>query len=166
MPKDWLLNPRSCPGFQRAELVSREERGAQIHHTEYLHLQIPSRYGLVNITDHVEEVLDRSGIQDGLCFISAMHITAGIYVNDAEPGLLNDIAKWLENLAPYGKPYLHHQTGEDNADAHLKSYLTNHFLTAPITRGRFDFGTWQQIFYAEFDGQRAKRVLVKITGIV
>ena len=94
-----------------------------------------------------------------------MHITAGIYINDAESGLLSDIAKWIENLAPYGEDYTHHQTGEDNGDAHLKSYLTNHALTAPITRGKLDFGTWQQIFYAEFDGRREKRILVKITGL-
>jgi secondary thiamine-phosphate synthase enzyme len=94
-----------------------------------------------------------------------MHITAGIYVNDAESGLLSDISKWLENLAPFGLDYRHHQTGEDNADAHLKSYLTNHSLTAPVTKGKLDFGTWQQIFYTEFDGQRQKRILVKIIGV-
>jgi secondary thiamine-phosphate synthase enzyme len=93
-----------------------------------------------------------------------MHITAGVYVNDAESGLLRDIARWIEGLAPFGEDYEHHQTGEDNADAHLKSYLTNHSLIAPVTRGRLDFGTWQQIFYAEFDGKRPKRVLIKITG--
>src|SRR6185437_14270892 len=121
-----------------------------------------SRYALVNITDLVEQALERSGVTDGLCFVSAMHITAGIYINDAESGLLHDIAQWIENLAPFGKNYLHHQTGEDNADAHLKSYLTNHALTAPVTKGRLDFGTRQQIFYAEFDGQREKRILVKV----
>jgi secondary thiamine-phosphate synthase enzyme len=94
-----------------------------------------------------------------------MHITTGVYVNDAEPGLLTDIAKWLENLAPFGLPYKHHDTGEDNCDAHLKSFLTNHFLTAPVTKGQLDFGTWQRIFYAEYDGLRAKRIVVKVTGI-
>jgi secondary thiamine-phosphate synthase enzyme len=94
-----------------------------------------------------------------------MHITAGVYINDAESGLLKDISSWIEKLAPFGLPYLHHQTGEDNADAHLKSYLTNHALTAPVTKGRLDFGTWQQIFYAEFDGLREKRILVKVTGL-
>jgi secondary thiamine-phosphate synthase enzyme len=94
-----------------------------------------------------------------------MHITAGIYVNDAEIGLLNDIAKWIEALAPYGRDYQHHQTGEDNGDAHLKSFLTNHSITAPITRGKLDFGQWQQIFYAEFDGVRNKRILVKAIGL-
>ena len=119
----------------------------------------------MNITDHIEAALERSGVQDGFAFVSAMHITAGVYINDAESGLLNDIAKWIEQLAPYGLDYRHHQTGEDNADAHLKSYLTNPSLTAPITKGRLDFGTWQQIFYAEFDGRRNKRILVKITGL-
>ena len=164
-PSDWLLDPRSCPGFKRNEIVARVERSPVIHHTEHLHVQIPKRYALVNITDRVEECLERSKVADGLCFVSAMHITAGIYINDAEAGLLNDISQWLENLAPYGKNYQHHLTGEDNGDAHLKSYLTHHALTAPITAGRLDFGTWQQIFYAEFDGMRNKRILVKITGL-
>ena len=165
-PSDWLLDPHSCSGFKRHEIMAHEERPPYVHHTEYLHIELPKRYGLVNITDHVEAALERAGILDGLAFVSAMHITAGIYINDAETGLLNDIAKWIENLAPYGLNYEHHQTGEDNADAHLKSYLTNHALTAPITRGRLDLGTWQQIFYAEFDGRRDKRVLVKFTGLM
>ncbi|MBI2605753.1 MAG: YjbQ family protein [Deltaproteobacteria bacterium] len=163
--EDWLLDPRDCPGFKRFETVAHVERAPQTHHTEYLHVRIPSRYALVNITERVEEVLARSKVTDGLCFVSAMHITAGVYVNDAESGLLNDIAKWIENLAPHGKTYLHHNTGEDNGDAHLKSYLTHHQLVAPVTNGRLDFGTWQQIFYAEFDGKRDKRILVKITGL-
>lgn len=162
---DWLLSPHSCPGFLRHETVGHLEKGPLVHHTEHLHLKIPRRYALVNLTDKIEESLTRSKVIDGFCFVSAMHITAGVYVNDAESGLLQDISNWLEELAPYGVPYHHHQTGEDNADAHLKSYLTNHSLTAPITNGRLDFGTWQQIFYAEFDGEREKRVLVKITGM-
>lgn len=163
--KDWLLSAGSCPGFKRFEEVARVEKAGQVHHTEYLHVNVPSRYALVNVTDHIEEVVRRSGVQDGLCFVSAMHITAGVYINDAESGLLSDIAKWIENLAPYGENYLHHRTGEDNGDAHLKSYLTNHALTAPVTKGRLDFGTWQQIFYAEFDGARNKRILVKVMGL-
>jgi secondary thiamine-phosphate synthase enzyme len=163
--KDWLLNPRSCPGFKSFEQIAHLEKNGQLHHTEHLHVNIPSRYALVNINDLVEEVVGRSKVTDGLCFVSAMHITAGIYVNDAESGLLHDIAKWIEGLAPYGENYRHHQTGEDNGDAHLKSYLTNHSMTAPVTDGRLDFGTWQQIFYAEFDGARAKRILVKVMGI-
>jgi secondary thiamine-phosphate synthase enzyme len=162
---DWLLNPSECPGFLRHEVKAHEKAGGQIHHTEYLFVEIPKRYALVNIQDHVEAAIERSGVKDGLCFISAMHITAGIYINDAENGLLRDIAEWIENLAPYGKDYLHHNTGEDNGDAHLKSYLTNHSITAPITRSRLDFGTWQQIFYAEFDGKRPKRILVKVLGL-
>lgn len=162
----WLLNPHSCPGFERAEVTARLENGPQVHHTEYLYVNIPNRYALVNIQKLVEEVVARSKVTDGLCFVSAMHITAGVYVNDAESGLLHDISEWIENLAPYGKDYEHHQTGEDNGDAHLKSYLTNHSLTAPITNGQLDFGTWQQIFYAEFDGQRRKRILVKVMGLI
>ncbi|HCM38556.1 MAG TPA: secondary thiamine-phosphate synthase enzyme [Bdellovibrionales bacterium] len=162
---DWLLDPHSCPGFKNHEVTAHIQKGDSIHHTEQLHLELPKRYGLVNITDHIEAALERSGVQDGFAFVSAMHITAGVYINDAESGLLNDIAKWIEQLAPYGLDYRHHQTGEDNADAHLKSYLTNPSLTAPITKGRLDFGTWQQIFYAEFDGRRNKRILVKITGL-
>lgn len=165
MKYEWLLDPSACPGFQRFEVTSHIEKTGTIHHTEYLYVKLPRRYGLVNITDLVEDSLARSGIQDGFCFVSTMHITAGVYINDAESGLLSDISKWLENLAPYGKDYRHHQTGEDNGDAHLKSYLTNHALTAPVTKGHLDFGTWQQIFYAEFDGQREKRILVKITGL-
>jgi len=164
-PSDWLLSTHSCPGFKRYEITAHIERPPHVHHTEWLHVNIPKRYALVNINDHVEEALVRSGVTDGFCFVSAMHITAGVYVNDAEGGLLGDISGWIENLAPYGEDYRHHATGEDNGDAHLKSYLTNHCLTAPVTGGRLDFGTWQQIFYAEFDGQRNKRILVKITGI-
>ncbi len=165
MKYDWLLSAHDCPGFLKHKLVSRIERGETIHHTEHFHVKIPSRYALVNITDYVQEALERSSVGDGLCFVGAMHITAGIYVNDAESGLLHDISLWLEKLAPYGLNYQHHQTGEDNGDAHLKSYLTNHALTAPVTNRKLDFGTWQRIFYAEFDGQREKRILVKITGL-
>ncbi len=162
---DWILDPSSCPGFLKAEKIAHVEKSGQVHHTEHLHLKIPKRYGLVHITPLVEEIIDRSGVHDGFCFVSAMHITAGIYVNDAESGLLEDISKWIENLAPFGENYKHHQSGEDNGDAHLKSFLTNHALTAPITNGRLDFGTWQRIFYAEYDGLRAKRILVKVAGL-
>lgn len=164
-PSAWLLDPHACPGYQKHEIIAHIQRDPYIHHTEYLYLQIPKRYALVNLTDRIEEVLSRSQVFDGFCFVSTMHITAGIYINDAESGLLHDIAQWLENLAPYGKNYLHHRTGEDNGDAHLKSYLTHHALSIPITQGKLDFGTWQQVFYAEFDGKRTKRILVKITGL-
>ncbi len=162
---DWLLDPRGCPGFLKHEVRAHVERPPHVHHTEYLYVNLAKRYALVNINDRIEEAIERSGIRDGLCFVSAMHITAGVYVNDAESGLLSDISGWIEDLAPFGRDYRHHQTGEDNGDAHLKSYLTNHSLTAPITEGRLDFGTWQQIFYAEFDGRRNKRILTKIVGI-
>lgn len=162
---DWLLSAHECPGFKGSQVIDHVVKAPMIHHTEHLKIHTPKRYALVNINDLVEEIVARSEVQDGLCFVSAMHITAGVYVNDAESGLLNDISQWIENLAPYGRDYLHHQTGEDNGDAHLKSYLTNHSLIAPITCGRLDFGTWQRIFYAEFDGRRDKRVLVKVTGI-
>lgn len=161
----WTLSPSRATGFQRFQHIATSEKSGQRVHTEHLYLKVPERYGLVNITAEVEQVLARSGIQDGLCYVGAMHITAGIYVNDAESGLLQDIARWIEKLAPFQPGYQHHHTGEDNADAHLKSFLTNHQITAPVTAGRFDFGTWQQIFYAEFDGQREKRVLVKVLGI-
>lgn len=162
---DWLLNPSSCPGYKGHEVVAHLERDHCIHHTEHLQVVIPARYALVNITELVEDALARAKVIDGFCFVSAMHITAGVYINDAESGLLNDIAQWLEKLAPYGENYRHHQTGEDNGDAHLKSYITNHAITVPITNGRLDFGTWQQIFYAEFDGLRKKRILLKFTGL-
>jgi len=162
---DWLLDPHGCPGFQKNEVIDHIVKGSTIHHTEHLHVIIPQRYALVNINSLVEEVIRRSEVYDGFCFVSSMHITTGVYVNDAEIGLLNDISEWIENLAPFGKNYMHHETGEDNADAHLKSYLTNHFLTAPITKGRLDFGTWQRVFFGEYDGRRPKRILVKVTGI-
>src|SRR5690606_19957139 len=135
----------ACPGYEGHRVVDHIETPPYIHHTEHLNVSLPKRYGLVNLTPHIEAALSRSTVYDGFCFVSAMHITAGVYVNDAESGLLHDIAKWIEGLAPYGQNYLHHETGEDNGDAHLKSYLTGHALTAPVTRGRLDFGTWQQI---------------------
>jgi secondary thiamine-phosphate synthase enzyme len=162
---DWFLSPSECPSVERFEPVAHISAGGQIHHTEYLHIKTPKRYALINITDQAIEVLARSKVKDGLCYIGAMHITAGIYVNDAETGLLNDISKWIERLAPYGENYQHHQTGEDNGDAHLKSFLTNHQIVVPVTKAQFDFGTWQQIFYAEYDGQRDKRILIKVMGI-
>ena len=162
---DWLLDAGHCPGFEKFEEVAHVVKGPNIHHTEYLHVHLPKRYALVNVTQQVETVVKRSAVMDGLCFVSAMHITAGVYINDAESGLLNDIALWIENLAPYGVNYEHHQTGEDNGDAHLKSYLTNHSLTAPITNGTLDFGTWQQIFHLECDVRaRDRKVVVTVLG--
>ncbi|HEY4009060.1 MAG TPA: secondary thiamine-phosphate synthase enzyme YjbQ [Acidobacteriaceae bacterium] len=133
-------------------------------HTEYLTFTTRARYEMVHITPQVDAIVRKSGVDDGLCFVSPMHITAAIYVNDNESGLIEDIGRWLEQLAPRNPNYRHHQTGEDNADAHLKALLLHHETTLPITRGRLDLGTWQRIFYAEFDGQRAKRVIVKVLG--
>jgi secondary thiamine-phosphate synthase enzyme len=134
-------------------------------HTEYLTFHTEERYEMVHITSQVEEIVRRSGIEDGLCFVSPMHITAAIYVNDNEDGLIEDIGTWLEKLAPSWPGYKHHRTGEDNADAHLKALLLHHETTLPVTRGRLDLGTWQRVFYAEFDGQRSKRVIVKLLGV-
>ena len=134
-------------------------------HTEYLTFNTEERYEMVHITTQVEEIVRRSGIDDGLCFVSPMHITAAIYVNDHEDGLIEDISTWLERLAPAKPDYKHHHTGEDNADAHLKALLLHHETTLPVTKGRLDLGIWQRIFYAEFDGQRRKRVIVKVLGV-
>ena len=134
-------------------------------HTEYLTFETRQRYEMVHITEQVERIVQASGIDDGLCFVSPMHITAAIYVNDHESGLMEDIGTWLEKLAPRFPGYKHHKTGEDNADAHLKALLLHHETTLPVTNGRLDLGTWQRIFYAEFDGQRRKRVIVKVLGV-
>ncbi|MCB7128821.1 MAG: YjbQ family protein, partial [Candidatus Brocadiales bacterium] len=130
-------------------------------HTEYLWFNTDSRRQYLNITDKVSEAVRKSGINEGFVLVSAMHITAAVYVNDAEEGLIQDIDEWLEGLAPYGKDYRHHRTGEDNGDAHLKSLLMHHQVIVPITGGKLDLGTWQQIYYAEFDGRRKKRVIIK-----
>jgi len=132
--------------------------------TEYLWFNTKKRREFINITDKVEEFVRRNGIAEGFVLVSAMHITAGVYVNDAESGLIADIEEWLEKLAPYKPDYRHHATGESNADAHLKSLLVHHEVIIPITSGRLDFGPWQQIYYAEFDGQRRKRVILKALG--
>jgi secondary thiamine-phosphate synthase enzyme len=132
--------------------------------TEYLwfNTQKPREY--INITGRVQEIVDKSGVQDGMALVSAMHITAAVYVNDAEDGLIQDIDEWLEKLAPFNQHYRHHRTGETNGDAHLKSLLMHHEVIVPITGGKLDFGPWQQIYYAEFDGRRRKRVIVKVMG--
>ena len=133
-------------------------------YTEYLVFETRKRKEMVHITDEVEQIVRRSGVKDGLCFVSPMHITAAVYVNDNEDGLIEDIGVWLQKLAPRGPDYKHHQTGEDNGDAHLKSLLLHHETTLPVTRGKLDLGPWQRIFYAEFDGQRSKRMIVKVMG--
>lgn len=132
--------------------------------TKYLWFNTEKIRDYINITDEVEEIVKESGIQEGMVLVSAMHITAGIYVNDAESGLIKDIDKWLEEIAPFNINYLHHRTGETNGDSHLKSLIIGHEVIVPITQGNLDFGTWQQIYYAEFDGQRRKRVIVKVMG--
>ena len=134
-------------------------------HTEYLTFNTTECREMVHITPQVEEIVRCSGVEDGLCFVSPMHITAAIYVNDHEDGLIEDIGVWLEKLAPAWPGYKHHRTGEDNGDAHLKALLLHHETTLPVTRGRLDLGTWQRVFYAEFDGQRSKRVIVKVLGV-
>ena len=132
--------------------------------TEYLTFHTKTKRAYVHITPQVESIVQKSGIEEGMVLVSAMHISAGIYVNDNESGLIEDIDQWLENLAPFNPDYKHHQTGEDNGDSHLKALLIHHEVIVPVTKGRLDFGRWQRIFYAEFDGQRDKRVIVKVMG--
>jgi secondary thiamine-phosphate synthase enzyme len=133
-------------------------------YTDYLWFNTRKHREYVNITHEVERILAKSGITEGMILVSAMHITAAIYVNDAESGLIQDIDEWLEKLAPFNPSYRHHRTGESNGDSHLKSLLMHHEVIVPITGGEMDFGPWQQIYYAEFDGQRRKRVIVKVMG--
>jgi secondary thiamine-phosphate synthase enzyme len=133
-------------------------------HTEYIFFNTRKRRELVNITDPIAEIVARAGVKEGMCLVSAMHITSGIWVNDEEDGLKQDLFEWLEVLAPARPEYRHHRTGEDNADAHLKRTLTHHQVILPITGGKLDLGPWEQVFYAEFDGRRKKRVVVKILG--
>jgi secondary thiamine-phosphate synthase enzyme len=132
--------------------------------TEYLWFNTTRKREYINITAKVQEVVARSGIQEGMVLVSAMHITAGVYVNDAEDGLIQDIDEWLERLAPFREDYRHHRTGESNGDAHLKSLLVHHEVVLPITRGALDVGPWQQVYYAEFDGRRRKRLVIKAIG--
>jgi len=133
-------------------------------HTKYLTFNTQRRRDYINVTDEVARAVAESGIVEGLALVSAMHITASVYVNDAEEGLIADIDEWLEQLAPTRPDYRHHQTGEDNGDAHLKNLLLHHQVLLPITEGKLDLGPWQQVYYAEFDGQRRKRVIVKVIG--
>ncbi len=132
--------------------------------TDYLWFNTEHHREFINITDRVEQLVKTSGIKEGFVLVSAMHITAGVYVNDAEPGLIADIDEWLEKLAPYRPDYRHHATGESNGDAHLKSLLIHHEVMVPVTDGSLDLGPWQQVYYAEFDGQRKKRVIIKAMG--
>lgn len=132
--------------------------------TEYLWFETKKKREYINITDTVEKLVQKSGIREGMVLVSAMHITAGVWVNDAESGLLQDIDEWLQHLAPEGPDYRHHRTGEDNGDAHLKSLLVHNQVILPVTGGSLDLGPWQQVYYAEFDGRRRKRVVVKVMG--
>jgi secondary thiamine-phosphate synthase enzyme len=133
-------------------------------YTDYLWFNTTSRRETIRITDEVAAVVKKSGVTEGLVLVSAMHITAGVYVNDWENGLIRDFQDWLEKLAPSGVDYRHHRTGEDNGDAHLKRTIVGHQVMLPITKGALDLGPWEQVFYAEFDGQRKKRVVVKVMG--
>ncbi|MFO0691645.1 MAG: secondary thiamine-phosphate synthase enzyme YjbQ [Myxococcota bacterium] len=136
-------------------------------HTEYLTLNLPARMAFENITPRIERIVAQSGIREGLVLCNAMHITASVFINDDEPGLHGDYARWLEGLAPFDaspERYAHNRTGEDNADAHLKRQIMGREVVVAITQGKLDFGPWEQIFYGEFDGRRAKRVLVKVIG--
>ncbi len=141
------------------------------NHRHVLTLHVPDRTGIVNITGEVEAAVRASGVQEGLCLVNSMHITSSVFINDEEPGLKQDYLRWLEKLAPYNAGtdparggYLHNRTGEDNGDAHHKRQVMGREVVVAITKGRLDFGTWEQIFYGEFDGRRDKRVLVKILG--
>ncbi len=134
-------------------------------HTKYLWFNTKQRREYIRITDDVQTFLDETGLKEGFILVSAMHITAGVYINDWESGLIQDIDQWVEKLAPENPNYKHHQTGEDNGDAHLKRMLINHQVMIPVTDGKLDLGPWEQIFYAEFDGQRKKRVILKALGI-
>ncbi len=133
-------------------------------HTEYLNFNTASHREYINITDKVQQAVDTAVIDEGMVLVSAMHITAGVYVNDAESGIIADIDEWLEKLAPYRDDYRHHQTGETNGDSHLKSILVHHQVIVPVTGGRLDLGPWQQVYYAEFDGRRKKRLIIKVMG--
>jgi secondary thiamine-phosphate synthase enzyme len=132
--------------------------------TEYLWFETKKRREFIRITDQVSEIVRKSEVNEGFVLVSAMHITAAVYVNDWEDGLIHDFQVWLEKLAPAGLAYQHHRTGEDNADAHLKRTIMGHQVIVPITGGKLDLGPWEQIFYAEFDGQRKKRVVLKVMG--
>ncbi len=136
-------------------------------HTRYLTFRVPARMGFVNITHDIIKEVESSGVQEGLCLVNAMHITASVFINDDEPGLHEDYKRWLEKLAPFDpspETYQHNRTGEDNGDAHHKRQIMGREVVVAVTRGKLDFGPWEQIFYGEFDGHRDKRVLVKVIG--
>jgi secondary thiamine-phosphate synthase enzyme len=143
----------------------KTNEGVVKSHTKYLWFDTKKRREYIRITEDVKDFLTETRLQDGFILVSAMHITAGVFINDWEGGLLQDIDEWADRLAPLGPDYNHHKTGEDNGDAHLKRLLINHQVTVPVTDGKLDLGPWEQIFYAEFDGQRKKRLVLKALGI-
>src|SRR5437773_1400847 len=149
---------RNWTGFH---LISRRRMKA---HTEYMTFHTKRHREYIHITPQIEAIVRKSGVKEGMVLVSAMHITAGVYVNDNESGLIEDIDQWLEKLAPFRREYKHHETGEDNGDSHLKALLIHHQVIVPITSGKLDLGPWQRIFYAEFDGQRDKRMVIKVMG--
>jgi len=158
------MSPSGGPDHGPAK-AGHYKRSKMHVHTDYLHFNTTKKQEFVRITDEVAAIVKTSGVNDGIVLVSAMHITSGVYVNDWEDGLIHDFQVWLEKLAPAGLPYKHHQTGEDNADAHLKRTIMGHQVMVPITNGKLDLGPWEQVFYAEFDGQRKKRVVVKVMGV-
>ena len=157
-------NAREGVAKGRGELVKSLTLAQMRCHTEYLTYQTKAKRELVHLTPTLEAILERAAIKEGFMLVSAMHITAGVFVNDNESGLHEDIWTWLDGLAPFREGYHHHRTGEDNGDAHLRSLLIHHEVIVPVTKGALDLGPWQQVFYAEFDGQRKKRVIVKTMG--
>lgn len=134
------------------------------YHTDYLVVETRTRYEIRDLTPEIARTVQEADVSEGMVLVSAMHITAAIFVNDHEPGLWSDVMKWVEELAPFGRDYAHHATGEDNADAHLKRMLLGHQVLLPITRGALDLGPWERVHYGEFDGMRKKRVIVKVMG--
>ncbi len=157
--------------FHRSQSHQRGRSGPQAvqslrmkFHTEYLTFNTRRHREYIHITPQVEAAVSKSGIREGMVLVSAMHITAGVYVNDNESGLISDIDEWLETLAPFREDYKHHQTGENNGDSHLKSMIVHHQVIVPVTNGKLDLGPWQRVFYAEFDGQRPKRLIIKVMG--
>ena len=157
----WTTLTRGVQRGSRLTTPPRVKSGSMKFHTEYLTLRTKTKRAYIHLTPQVESALKKSGIKDGMILVSAMHITAGVYVNDNESGLIKDIDQWLETLAPFRQNYQHHQTGEDNGDAHLKSLIIHHEVIVPVTNGKLDFGPWQQIFYAEFEASATKESSLK-----
>jgi secondary thiamine-phosphate synthase enzyme len=151
-------------GWENAAFRGMGREKSMKFHTQYLTFHTKKHRAYVHITPQIESILEKSGVKEGMVLVSAMHITAGVYVNDNESGLIEDIDEWLERLAPFWEKYKHHATGETNGDSHLKALLIHHEVILPITAGKLDLGPWQRVFYAEFDGQRDKRVIVKVMG--